>query len=1551
MIKRLFFISIAIFLNILSSLASPAPAYNILVLHSYHSSFKWNIEIKEGLDSFFASQADQFHLLHEYMDTKRTIDLLSQQILFELYKHKYSDVDIDVIIVSDDDALNFMMEYGERLFPKKPVVFCGINNYDEKIRIEFPHYTGVIENLDVKKTVEQAIKLFPETKHIYFVGDHSTTAYDLSNKFRRNHQDSFADKVFHYLHESKLENLLSVLENLPENAIIMLWPYLNQNGNLIIPVEQSTREITKASAAPVFGFWHFMMGYGIIGGKLASGNAQGESAAQKALRIIAGEPAEDIPVTMTVQNEYYFDYPVLEKFKVSLSSLPKNKVILNKSPGFIKENQNIIIGFFISLALFSLLFVITILINRRIKRVLRYELAFRNELINALPNPIFFMLDNKKVEDCNKAFEKLTGHSKEEIIGNELPGFYPPNQVDLHRNLNEEVISNHRSITYEGQIIVQGSKVRDVIFYKSIVYNKRTKKYGIIETIVDITDKKIAIERIRLSEERYALAIQATKDGIWDWNIKEGDFFASSRIKQMLGYSEKESPITHHNFLEFIHPADVSVFNYQLELLQQEIKDTFAIEMRMRQKSGNFLWVESKVFALSNPNKGVYRLVGSVSDIQTRKDNEFSLKKWEDIFSNTLMGVATANPITAKPELMNPVFAHLHGYTREEMAGKTFDEFMAPATKEEMANIFLQAAQKGHYVFETIHQRKDGSVFPVMIDITGVKNNQDDLLYFIINLQDISQRKRQENKIAQMLQNEQTMNEELRSSEEEVRQTLQQTVNLKEKLEENQKQFLSFIDGTSDFAILKDKQLRYVLANQAFAGFFKLHPGQIAEKSDEEIAPDWLAKSEKEYDLQVLQNNKPVIYEREVNGQFFETRKFPVYFENNNIGVGAFIRDITRQRIIEQQVLQNEQRFRTLLENSFDMITLTNTEGIILYCTDAIQKIFGYANNDVVGKHFSQFFHPEDRADFGRKFENILSSDKDPAYIQHRVKHLSQGYKNIQTIATNHLQNPLINAIVFTSRDVSMELQSRELKKNIALAQKSAEIKQQFLANMSHEIRTPMNGIVGMIEFLLNTPLNPTQEDYIKTIKYSADSLLNIINDVLDFSKIEAGKLSINPTPVHIKKFITDAPKIFAAMVKQKSLDFNVFIDESLPEYLNIDPLRLNQVLSNLLSNAIKFTPSGSITLRVFPDKTTNDIVSLKVEVQDTGIGISANEQKTLFKPFIQIDSTLTRSIEGTGLGLTISQRIVELMDGEIGVVSEKGKGSMFWFTITTTIPEGEKVKSFTASTQTVQNKNLNINVLLVEDKIVNQKVIKLMLESMGCKTTIASNGKEAIELLKNNQSQNAAKPAFEIILMDIQMPVMDGITATRIIRQQFTDYPVIIGLSANVFSADVEGFLKSGLDDYIIKPANSDELYKKLLYWSKKAIPINTVESKETLQFINQLGKEIVLDNQSFNSVVAQSEHNSMVLNELFSAFFDHATDLSKTFRNSLMATQSIAEEDINALYQLALSMGAIQLAKTCEVLNENINNDSVSLISIVDYLDLAIKNYATEVINHISK
>jgi CheY-like chemotaxis protein/two-component sensor histidine kinase len=349
---------------------------------------------------------------------------------------------------------------------------------------------------------------------------------------------------------------------------------------------------------------------------------------------------------------------------------------------------------------------------------------------------------------------------------------------------------------------------------------------------------------------------------------------------------------------------------------------------------------------------------------------------------------------------------------------------------------------------------------------------------------------------------------------------------------------------------------------------------------------------------------------------------------------------------------------------------------------------------------------------------------------------------------------------------------------------------------------------MGMLDMISKTSLNEIQADYIQTIQGASENLLNIINDILDLTKIEAGKMDLKISTLDIYETANKIKRLFEETAKNKKIDFTVNIEKNVVKYIKTDENRLIQIISNLVSNAFKFTKKGSIKVNISMANQNNEGILFLVEVIDTGIGITENDQIKLFTKFSQLDNTLTRSYDGTGLGLAISKELAELIGGEIGVKSEYNKGSTFWFTFTATVSSEPDYTLVKFSHPNFKDMKFNLTVLLVEDKFVNQKVETLMLENAGCKVSIAKNGKEAVDII-------SAGNKFDIIFMDIQMPVMDGVEAVSILRKKYNYLPPIIGLSANALEGDAERYIKLGMDDYVSKPFTSEQIREKLFKWS----------------------------------------------------------------------------------------------------------------------------------------
>lgn len=383
----------------------------------------------------------------------------------------------------------------------------------------------------------------------------------------------------------------------------------------------------------------------------------------------------------------------------------------------------------------------------------------------------------------------------------------------------------------------------------------------------------------------------------------------------------------------------------------------------------------------------------------------------------------------------------------------------------------------------------------------------------------------------------------------------------------------------------------------------------------------------------------------------------------------------------------------------------------------------------------------------------------------------------------------------------------KDLEVAIDKAEESSRIKGEFLANMSHEIRTPLYGITGMIDLLKTTELSTQQDEFVEIMQSSASTLLKLINDILDFSKIESGELTFESTPFSFGKNLYQTVNLLKPEADKKGLSLNYQSDEKIPVTLVGDPARINQVLLNLGSNAIKFTNSGGVRINASLSGKDKDYVIVLFEVIDTGIGISEENMDKLFRTFTQVDQSTTRVHGGTGLGLVICKRLTMLMDGKIGVESELGKGSRFWFTCRLKMHEDEtELYRLNGSDHNTSQKE--IKILLAEDNPVNTKVASLFLSRMGQTADTAENGIVAVDKFKNGN--------YDLILMDINMPDMDGYEATRIIRQMEAEQGAgkrvnIVAMTANAMSGDKEKCLQMGMDDYISKPFKSADL-KRIL-------------------------------------------------------------------------------------------------------------------------------------------
>ena len=518
-----------------------------------------------------------------------------------------------------------------------------------------------------------------------------------------------------------------------------------------------------------------------------------------------------------------------------------------------------------------------------------------------------------------------------------------------------------------------------------------------------------------------------------------------------------------------------------------------------------------------------------------------------------------------------------------------------------------------------------------------------------------------------------------------------------------------------------------------------------------------------------------------------------------------------KQKNATPAITGTEEQFRRLFEMSLDMLCIGGFDGYFKLVNAAWEGVLGYTKEELTSRPWLDFVHPDDREATIHEGEN-LSIGIRVIRFHNRYRSRDGSYRWLSWMAAPDPEKRLIYAV---ARDITLTKQTEEELKTAQIqAEAATRAKSEFLANMSHEIRTPMNGIMGMTELVLDSTLSREQRDQLTTVKHFAEALLILLDDIFDFSKIEAWKLHIERVEFQLRTVLEEVMKVLSIRTSPSTLQLSYDVRPDTPDFLMGDPTRLRQVLLNLAGNAVKFTSRGKVIIRVRPEAMTNDEAMLLFAVSDTGIGISPDKQKLIFEAFAQADTSTTRKYGGTGLGLTISNQLVQLMGGRIAVESQPQKGSTFYFTIPFGIvhkPPGAP-NAFTSALASPAP--LPLRILLVEDNAVNQKLALVLLRKLRHRVTLANNGQEAVQQLE--------KRSFDLILMDVQMPVMGGLEATAVIRaleESTAGHIPIVAMTAHAMAGDRERILAAGMDDYISKPIRFDELNKAIERFAPRTI------------------------------------------------------------------------------------------------------------------------------------
>ncbi|MBE0680678.1 MAG: PAS domain S-box protein [Anaerolineales bacterium] len=1030
-----------------------------------------------------------------------------------------------------------------------------------------------------------------------------------------------------------------------------------------------------------------------------------------------------------------------------------------------------------------------------------FDIAFKH---NPLPMWLYDV-ETLTFMEVNNAACLRYGYTREEFLGISLLDIRP---AEEHNKLIKNIQTNQAAYQRSSNWMHKDKEGRvfpvEIVSYK-VEYQGREVR---LVAALDITERRQAEDNLRASEENYRTLVEYSESAIAVLDKEGRILYSNPRGMQVWN----DPQIVGKTIFE-VYPPEYAE-RYYKAINQIIASRSGVVDDVYSPIHAEFKWFRLSMQPLQNPDGTVDRLLLNAFDITKSKQAESELRASEEKYrllaENISDVVWVLDAETMKLKYVSPSVEKLRGYTVEEALTQSLEEVMTresyenilPKLQMRLANFQDGDASALTKTDEILQTRKDGSTIWTEIVSTILRNKEGGLDILGV-ARDITKR-----------------------------------IETEKILRDNEERLLSFFENAGSLVWIKDMEGHYIAVNKYTEAAYGLPRRQIIGRTAYDLHPQREAESFTSNDNNVLSSGRIIEFEETavLEGVLHEyaVTKFPLRDSSGNIyALGAICTDITERKKIESALRESEEKYRRLAEElELHVIARTNEIKRVqqrlemaahaaelgvwdwnivtnrLIFDEQVHAIYGTSAEGFSGTvdEIMKIVHPEDAGSFMSLAESVLSGETH-YQTQYRIIRSDGGLRYIKAFGSilydkNHQPEHIVGVMMDITQDKEVEETLRIA--NLEL-ERAMRVKDEFLANMSHELRTPLNSILGISESLeeqVAGEINEKQRKYLRIINESGRHLLELINDLLDLSKIEAGRLELNLSQFTVEAFCQSSLRMVKELAKKKKLNVSFHMDENV-HTLRGDERRLKQVLVNLLGNAVKFTPDGQ---RLGLDVTGNaEKKQVTFTVWDTGIGISKQDISRLFKPFVQLDSKLSRHAGGTGLGLMLVSQLIRLHGGNVEVQSQPGKGSRFIVNLPwePAQPSQRLQKPHPAAAspkRPLVGKHARLKILLVEDTEPVILFIQDHLESKGYHVTAAHNGYEGLLFAKNIQP--------DVILMDIQMPGMDGFEATKRIRAEATlkDVP-IIALTALAMPGDREKCLKAGMNDYMIKPINLKEL------------------------------------------------------------------------------------------------------------------------------------------------